>query len=130
MKMTDNDKLPDHDDAALDALFAAARDDTPVPSAALLARITADAEREVAMPATIARAAPKRRGLAWLVAALGGWPAVSGLATATVAGLWLGYTEPGSLTDFTGTLWPAAESGYGLGDLVPSYDLILDGDDA
>ncbi|KAJ55325.1 hypothetical protein ACMU_11560 [Actibacterium mucosum KCTC 23349] len=116
------------DEAALDALFDAVRADQPVPPAALFERVAQDALRE--MPQMAPMASPKRRGLGWVLAALGGWPTVTGLATATVAGVWLGYTEPGSLNAVTGAIWPSADSAYGLGDLVPSYDYLLAGDDA
>lgn len=87
----------DRDDA-LDDLFAAARgaEDWEM-SEALTARIMADAAAEMPRPA----AAPVRRGpWAALVAALGGWPAVSGLAAATVAGVWLGAAPPPALDSF------------------------------
>jgi hypothetical protein len=54
----------------------------------------------------------------WL-AAIGGWPAAAGLATATVAGLWIGYAQPdlGAVTLGTG----ADEVVYDIGGLLPGY---------
>ncbi len=97
MKMTS-----DHDDKMLDQLFAQARERDAVPSDALMARIAADAVANLAVPAR----APARRGgfIATLVGILGGWPAVSGLAAATVAGIWIGFAPPQSLDSFAGDL--------------------------
>lgn len=77
----------------LDRLLAEARgsgEDPPLTDA-LMARIVADAAAE--MPRR--RPAPASSRL--LLAALGGWAAVSGLAAATVAGLWLGIAPPPAL---------------------------------
>jgi hypothetical protein len=43
----------------------------------------------------VARAAVARRG--WQ-AAIGGWPALAGLAAATLAGVWIGAAPPAGLT--------------------------------
>ena len=86
-------------DDDLDKMFDAARGDGgdgPV-SEALMARIIADAATE--MPRRVV-AAPKRSLGAALFAALGGWAAVSGLAAATVAGVWLGVSPPAALDTF------------------------------
>lgn len=78
----------------LDALLAAAAQDTAqAPSADFMARVLADAEAMQPQPAAIvAEPAPRRGMLAGIVAALGGWPSIGGLATATVAGLWIGFS--------------------------------------
>jgi len=115
--MTDDKTIPT--DAELDALFAAAVRDAPTPSGDLLQRIVADADMVSA-----ARQAPPlrvRRGLVdRLMAALGGWPAVAGLATATVVGIWIGYASPDALNGLTGG--PLADGTYELGDLIPAFD--------
>ena len=90
-----------HGDAEeLDLFFAAARRDAPEASAAFLTRLAVQAEAVQAVRAAQAKAAPspqavQKRGLiAALAAGLGGWAALGGmaggLATATVAGLWIG----------------------------------------
>lgn len=89
------------DDSALDALFDAAP--RPAPSAALTARILRDAEAH--QPQVEAFAPVPQRGLfATLAGALGGWPTLGGLATATLAGLYIGFAQPDILsiqtTDF------------------------------
>lgn len=93
----------------LDSLFAQARAAEPQADAGLLARIMADAtqtdwDRRIA--AQSLRARPQNKGwlAGWLVN-LGGWPAVGGLAMATVAGIGIGVAVPDSLSTVTGALW-------------------------
>ena len=82
------------DDDMLDDLFAAARNDSrATPSPDLLARVLSEAEGlQVAEPVP---SAPPLRPSLWaaLVAAVGGWPALSGVAMAGVAGVWLGVAS-------------------------------------
>lgn len=86
--------------AALDALLKAAP--TPKPSAALTARILRDAATH--QPQILAPVVPRRGLFATLADALGGWPTLGGLATATLAGLYIGFAQPDLLspadTDF------------------------------
>lgn len=98
-------------DKTLDELFAAARSSAPEPSAQLLARISADAQA-VQLDHTAPQTVPEPRrasgreaggqakGL-WgqIIGALGGWTALAGLATATVAGVWIGISPPQGLAD-------------------------------
>ncbi|MFO7758576.1 MAG: hypothetical protein R6V26_08870 [Roseovarius sp.] len=88
-------KSDDHDHAALEAFFHAARRTAPAPSEDMLARVLADAETvrtaaQVRRPGTARRARLRDR--------LGGWPAMAGLATATLAGLWIGAALPARIT--------------------------------
>jgi hypothetical protein len=111
-------------DAALEAVFEAARADAPLPSEALLARIMADADATVAERARPARAALRRPGLlAALIGALGGWPAVASMVTATVAGVWLGFAAPDEFNTLAGGLLLDDDSGfttsYELEDIMP-----------
>lgn len=77
-------------DAALDALFAEAQADAE-PSQALLDRIVADAA-QAAVPVGVQEV----RSSLWdrALEAIGGWPSLSGLATAAVAGLYIGFSDP------------------------------------
>ncbi|MCU0906303.1 MAG: dihydroorotate dehydrogenase [Rhodobacteraceae bacterium] len=107
----------------LEAAFAALRAAPPAPSADLVARVLADADRVSARP-RVFRKAPTR-GLAGLWAALGGWAGGAGLATATLAGLAIGFGAPDVLSGVTGT---------GLSDdaavaawLWPDVGLVMDG---
>ncbi|MGI1663541.1 dihydroorotate dehydrogenase [Palleronia sp. KMU-117] len=128
--MTDrpqNEGAPGPDAADLDHFFAAARAQRPEPGVDLLARIAAEAEATAAARARPGPASARANGRqgrsgVWLgdwLAAIGGWPAVAGLATATVAGLWIGYAQPhlGAMTLGTGT----DEATYDLGGLLPGY---------
>ncbi len=106
-------------DDMLDDLFATARAAAPAPSDDLMARVLADAAAVQPQPATTTAAVP---GL-WsrMLDAIGGWPAVSGLAAATVAGIWVGVAPPSSVEDMTASL---------IGDEVSvslfSTDLLFD----
>jgi hypothetical protein len=106
-------------DDMLDDLFAQARGTSPVPSDALMARVIADADaiqpRAVAAP--VARPGLMMR----MLDAIGGWPAVSGLAMATVAGIWVGVAPPASVQDVT-----AAMMGDEVSINLFTTDLILD----
>jgi len=113
----------------LDDLFAAARAAAPHPSAALLARVEADGLR--LLPGSVAqlrRPQPQRRGLLGLFAdmmrAIGGVGGAAGLATATLAGLWIGVVQPPGLSALTeGLTAPlGAELAFDSVELIPSFD--------
>ncbi len=95
----------DRDDADLEALFAAARKPT-VPPDALVARVLADADAIQAMAGAKAMPpplTPSRRGfLGGLVEALGGWPTISGVTLAGVAGLAVGFAAPDLVDTWSG----------------------------
>lgn len=81
----------------LDDLFAQARQ-TRLP-ADLQARILADAQHVQSdqKPSPIP---PVRRGVwAQLQSAIGGWPALGGLAVAGLVGVWIGAASPSFLPD-------------------------------
>lgn len=117
--MADEDKALQE----LEDLFAAARSDRPAVPEHLSAAILADAAREQAgfQPARPARAArlPKWRQL---IEAIGGWPAMGGLAAASAAGLWIGVAPPSFVPD------PVALAGYEDSSTVfadESYDIAV-----
>ena len=121
MSKTDKTTLSD---AELDDIFAAGRATALDPSDALLARVLADAEGEIESRAA---PAPRRRARrsAWtrIVSGLGGWPAVAGMATATIAGAWLGFASPDQLNELAGgMLLPDAGglTSYDVEDILPS----------
>ena len=89
-------------DDMLDDLFAQARDVAPVPSDALMARVMADADAAQLRAVAVPVAAPGV--IARILDAIGGWPAVSGLAMATVAGIWVGVAPPASVQDVTAAM--------------------------
>lgn len=89
IKMTDKS----NDDAFLDQFFEAAQTRRPEPSPELLARILADAEHaQNAMDMVTQR---QSRVIFWreIAAYLGGWQGITGLATAGLAGFWLGTSS-------------------------------------
>ncbi len=96
MAMTD-------DGHELDDLFRAARASAPQPSAELTARILADALREQPCPVAAPR---QRRRWGGVLAALGGWQAVTGLTAAAAAGLWIGINPPAAVAGIAEGLWP------------------------
>ncbi len=77
---------------ALDALFEAAQAQPEDLPDALLARIVEDAE--AMQPQTVVPAQPQQSVWRGIAAALGGWPAFGSLATAAVAGLYIGVSDP------------------------------------
>lgn len=119
-------------DAELDAFFEAERAAPLEASPAFMARVLGDA-MEVAdgfEAAPVAAPAPKKRGLFGFglpgaLALLGGWPAAASMATATIAGVWIGAAQPAGLASVSGG-WLGAVSEtasleYDLDDFVPGY---------
>lgn len=107
-------------DDPLERFFEAGRQAGQAPSEALLARVEADALRELdAHSAPVASAG--RGGVRAVLDALGGWRVGAGLATAAVAGLLIGISLPAALTGLDGLT--TSVDGYELGDLAPGYGL-------
>ncbi|MEC7298748.1 MAG: hypothetical protein VXW43_08705 [Pseudomonadota bacterium] len=124
------DKYTDNDDgfAGLDALFDAARA-APAPlSEDMLNRLTRDA-LEVQAGFAASQVAPPRRGrLAGWLAAIGGWPAMATLATAGVAGLWIGAMPPAFVETLglgSATASDTAEDDLYLVDPLPGFVVSL-----
>ncbi len=90
-------------DAELELLFQAVQDTAPVPSEELWQRVHADADAAMPPPATRPASTARRPvqvGLvAGLLAAIGGWPSMAGLATAAIAGVWIGFSNPAALSE-------------------------------
>jgi len=110
---------------SLDDLFAAARRAAPEPAPGLLARMMADAElaQEAAQAAALRRdVRPAPGGLMTTLRGMfGGWGALGGMATATLAGVWIGFAgvdQLGQVTGFFGT----TES-LGTVSLLPEGDI-------
>lgn len=96
-------------DMDLDALLSEAAAERVEPSAALRARILADADAMQPQPFVInAVSVPKTGGIAgWfagLAAGLGGARAVAGLSLAGLTGLFVGVVEPAALQSLTALL--------------------------
>lgn len=101
---------PEFNDANLDDLFAAARRSQVSPSSDLMARILADANANIARPVTFA---PKPVPFWW--SWMPSFAAFGGLATAAVAGLWIG-ANPALISEdlavILGVSSVQAEDGY------------------
>lgn len=109
----------------LDDLFAEARATGAQPSAALLARVMADAGALQPQARTIAPRVAEPRGLwAWVAALFAGGGAMAGMGTAAAAlGLFLGFMQPApvaALTEALGVTMP--ETSY---DFLPGIDPLI-----
>ena len=109
----------------LEGFFAAARAAGPAPSEALMARVLADADaaqpRAVAAVAPVAASASRwRRWLMALSAAVGGGAMATGLASAAMAGVFIGYAGP-----VTSDWLAGAVSGGEDVQMVAASDLFL-----
>jgi hypothetical protein len=120
--MAEMDKKPDTFD--LDSLFADARRQDAAPAPDFMERVLQDALQVQAEFAAPVSAPPRASWLRQLLSAIGGWPAVAGLATAGVAGLWIGINPPSAVSTTTENLLGTSSDLY-LVDLMPSYDLAL-----
>lgn len=124
MAKTENQPMHENE---LDLFFDAARQDIAEPSDSLMAAIMADAQAH--MPAVDPLPAPKAQKGGWLssiFASIGGFPAAASLATATVAGVWIGFTQPVQLEALSGGLvlagdYVTSDTSYALEDLAPGY---------
>ncbi len=105
----------DNGDTLLEGFFEAGRKDAPAVPADLMERVFGDALAEMPAPPAAARPGP----LARFSEAIGGWPSMAGLATAAVAGLWIGYAQPVGLEILAGGEETALA--FELGDLLPGY---------
>jgi hypothetical protein len=106
----------DNDDTALDTLFRAARNARPEPTPDFLARLRADADREMPGPA-----APAPRAGTPLMSRLGGILAASGLSGAAAFGVWIGFAMPDMLN--IDTMVSSADDTIGLYAFLPGADL-------
>lgn len=105
--------MTDEKDDMLDDILGKARRQTPQPDDALMARVLADAAQVAA-----SRRRVRRPGYwAQWADALGGWPAVAGLAAATIAGIWVGVAPPASVENLAAAV---------LGDTVAVSFFALD----
>jgi len=108
---------------ALDDFFAAARNDLPEPSGAFLARVLHDAEAVQAGFAAPAAPTPRMGLLARFADLVGGWPALGGMVTATLAGAWIGFVGVDRIDALSGVYFASAET-LGTVNLLPDGDLL------
>ncbi|MFY0690663.1 MAG: hypothetical protein JXR14_01920 [Paracoccaceae bacterium] len=118
--MTDRDgKMTPDAEADLEALFAQARAQKTSAPDALMARIVEDAQRLQPRPMAV----PLRAPSVWsqLRAALGGWPALGGLAATALVGVYIGFSDP-SLVPVPGLI----DQGVEISDFFASDTLFLE----
>ncbi len=113
--VTNREPPEDFGEDGLEAMFAEARAEAPPVSSALFAAIMADAEHVLDGRGQVRSPGP----LAAIWQAIGGWPALSGLATAAAAGIWIGVAAPEILE---AEPMEQAETGlYGIEDIAPGF---------
>lgn len=113
----------DLNDKGLEAFFAAGREHAPVPSDALMARVLADAGAELVRPAVaVAGQRPVARPgfLRAAIGSIGGWAGLGGLATATAAGVWIGFAGLADSLDASGFITPSLSV-----ELMPGTDSFM-----
>jgi hypothetical protein len=101
--------MTDDFDDLFKSAVAGAKDARPEPPAPFMARVLQDgldvqdqlmaAERAALAGAATGRGAVQAGLIARIGEFLGGWPAVAGLASAAVVGVWIGVNPPSSLSD-------------------------------
>lgn len=123
----------DHLEAGLSGFFAAGLQHPVAASPELLARVLADGlslqPEKVLGPVR----KPDRKawlgGWRWQFASLGGWGAVTGLVSASIAGLWLGISPPGQMAPITDSVLGIASSSTGTEvdqiELLPNFETLL-----
>ena len=124
--MTMTDKL-ENDEMDLDAALAQMRKNAPVPSDALLARVMADADAVTMERSNQVENPPNTRSF-WseFGAAIGGWTAVAGLGTATIAGIWIGFVQPDAFSPLS-DMFIAETTTSSLDDFMPGLNSMANG---
>lgn len=118
-----SNQTPEIDDLELEKLFLEAQAEQPEVSPALLDAIVADA---TAVANDRKSVAPKSRWwLSDVFLNLGGWPAVGGMVTAAVTGVWFGLNPFVSLADF-GSDVLMSEADIYLTEMFQSSDLSVE----
>ena len=115
MKMTNNA----NDDKALETLFESARNETPGLAPDYLARLVADADQ--AIGAQTADVVPTPAPVSLWARISATLVPVSGLAAATLAGVWIGFQVPS--TDFTDGLSFTESSDFDVSVFLPAVGL-------
>lgn len=109
----------------LDDLFSQARSRDALPKPDFMERVLQDALEAQAVHVQAAVTPPARTSwVRQLLSEIGGWPAVAGLATAGVAGLWIGINPP-NLMATTAENFLGNNSDLYLVDLMPTFDFTL-----
>lgn len=119
MQMSDHRNVP----FDLEAFFEAEKNNPPEISTEFLAKIEADAsDIQAGFDQNTVASDVTPSFWAALTAAIGGWPTIAGLATATVAGLWIGISPPQGLDSLTETILGSSQE---YSDYLPNFDSVL-----
>lgn len=118
---------PQDDDLFLDAFFDAERDGSPAMCPDLFTRVLGDAE--TMQSAFVAPIVTKKPSVSiWTQAfsvLVKTWPSAAGLATATLAGVWIGYSPPAVIETFTSSFVGSTETA-GIFDVMAEFDTTLE----
>lgn len=109
----------------LDDLFKEARVDNPGPSDDLMARVLADAAALQPVPTAPRIEAPSLWARA--LGSIGGWPALSGVAAAGIAGLWIGLAPPDAFDVWVATAMGETTSFSFVDDFAVLEEFPVDG---
>ncbi|MEE9426778.1 MAG: hypothetical protein V3V25_01400 [Paracoccaceae bacterium] len=118
--MTDNNAFEQID---LDALLEQESKVVVQPSEQLMSRIIQDADHTAdQLNSTLIRRTTPDTGGFWrrILLGLGGWPTFAGLTTATLAGIWIGYASPDSVSTLSSGLI-ISDASYELADFMPVF---------
>ncbi len=112
----------------LEAHFRALREDVPTPDDALMARILADADavqadRDAMTAPALPQAAKPDTLITQIIKTIGGWPGLAGLATAGIAGVWIGVSAPATLMQ-TSELLLLGAGDDAIVDMDPGYAFV------
>lgn len=126
MAMTDRDR--EHGfDHGLEAFFDAAKAAPEPASLALMTRVMQDAQAVQGGLVPGGDEAARTGFFAMVLKALGGWPALGGLVTATVTGVWIGFSPVlGVGTAVTTALGTAASEEAYLDDYLAGFDFAFE----
>lgn len=106
----------EQENTELERFFAAAKEREPKPGPDLVAKVLADA---AALQPKAAASSGKRARQGWFKA-FGGWPALAGLATATVAGVTIGLADPATVGELA---FYGVSDGYDFSGLGNGFEL-------
>jgi hypothetical protein len=111
-------------DSDLDDLFGVARRQPLAVSADLMARVLRDADTLQPTGSDLPNRKRRASFLTGLLAAIGGIGGLAGLSTAAMAGVWIGFADPTTLTTVTDA-FAASETVAETVSILPDIDDFL-----
>lgn len=113
-----------HDKFDLDVLLSEAKTQDIAPTAEFMERVLQDSLMEQAAFAPAGVVNRRSSAVRQFLSAIGGWPAVAGLATAGITGVWIGINPPNAVATTAETILGTSPDRY-LVDVLPVYDFTL-----